>query len=236
MTRMSATQPVGDALDRVVPPPPEPRELRGGQVLLRPVDPAADAEPLYAESHPPASDAGLWTYMFAGPYPDAAALEADLRVMAVSRDPLYFTLVRLPEERPAGMAGYARIKPEHGVIEIGGIWFGASLRRSVAATEVIYLLAAHVFDELGYRRLEWKCDALNAASRRAAVRFGFTFEGIFRQHMVVKGRNRDTAWYAITDREWPEIRAAFQVWLSPENQAGGQQVRRLGDLMAELRR
>ncbi len=236
MTRMSASQPVGQALDWVAPRAPEPRELAGAHVLLRPVDPSADAQRLYAESHPPAADPGLWTYMSAGPYRDAAALGADLSVMARSSDPLYFTLARLPEERPAGVAAYMRIKPEHGVIEIGSIWFGASLRRTVAASEVIYLLAAHVFDELGYRRLEWKCDAPNAPSRRAAERFGFTFEGVFRQHMVVKGRNRDTAWYAITDGEWPAIRAAFQVWLSPENQAGGDQSRRLGDLMAELRR
>ena len=134
------------------------------------------------------------------------------------------------------MASYLRIEPEFGVIEIGHIWFGVPLQRTTAATEAIYLLARHAFDDLGYRRLEWKCNALNAASRRAAERFGFTFEGVFRQHMVVKGRNRDTAWYAIVDEDWPAIRSAFQAWLAPENfDSQGIQVRSLGDAIAEAR-
>ena len=125
-----------------------------------------------------------------------------------------------------------RITPEFGVIEIGNIWFGVGLRRTTAATETIFLLARNVFDELGYRRLEWKCNALNAGSRRAAERFGFTFEGIFRHHQVVKGRNRDTAWYAIVDDEWPAIRRAYEAWLAPENFDGeGRQRRRLEQLM-----
>jgi RimJ/RimL family protein N-acetyltransferase len=228
---MGTSQPVGEPLAWRPPPPAAPVTLRGRHVLLRPVDPA-DARALYDES----ADPELWTYLFGGPYRDAAELEAELRGMAGSRDPVHFTLVRLPEERPAGMAGYARIKPEHGVIEIGGIWFGASLRRSAAATEAIYLLAAHAFDELGYRRLEWKCDALNAPSRRAAERFGFTFEGIFRQHMIIKGRNRDTAWYAIVDRDWPRIRAGFEAWLAPENHdSDGRQLRPLGELIGSAR-
>jgi RimJ/RimL family protein N-acetyltransferase len=123
----------------------------------------------------------------------------------------------MPDDRPVGMASYLRIKPEHGVIEIGWIWYGPPLQRTTAATEVIYLLARHAFDGLGYRRLEWKCDALNAASQRAAERYGFQFEGVFRKHMVVKGRNRDTAWFAITDEDWPAIRRAFEAWLAPEN-------------------
>jgi RimJ/RimL family protein N-acetyltransferase len=123
------------------------------------------------------------------------------------------------------------------VIEIGHIWFGASLRRTTAASEAIFLLASNAFDELGYRRLEWKCDSLNEASRHAALRFGFRFEGVFRNHMVVKGRNRDTAWYAITEDEWPPIRAAFRGWLGPENQDGeGGQRRRLGELISDARR
>jgi RimJ/RimL family protein N-acetyltransferase len=118
------------------------------------------------------------------------------------------------------------------VIEIGNIWFGASLRRTTAATEAIYLLAAYAFDDLGYRRLEWKCDSLNEASRRAAERFGFRFEGVFRQHMVVKGRNRDTAWFAITDDEWPAVRTGFQAWLDPGNlDETGRQRRTLGELI-----
>jgi RimJ/RimL family protein N-acetyltransferase len=134
-----------------------------------------------------------------------------------SEDPLYFTLVPQESGRPSGVASYLRIVREFGVIEIGHIWFGTSMQRTTAATEAIYLMARHAFDGLGYRRLEWKCDALNAASRRAAERFGFTFEGTFRKHMVVKGRNRHSAWYAIIDDDWPAVRAGFERWLDPEN-------------------
>ncbi len=215
---------------------PTPVELRGQRVLLRPVDPAADAQALYAESHEPAADPGHWTYLPYGPYGDAAALGQALTTFAASADPLFFTLVRRGDERPAGVAAYLRITPEHGVIEIGHIWFGASLRRRAAASEAIYLLAAHAFDTLGYRRLEWKCDALNEPSRRAAKRFGFCFEGVFRHHMVVKGRNRDTAWFAITDDEWPAVRAGFVAWLAPGNlDPAGAQKRRLSELIEEAR-
>ncbi|MFZ0972849.1 MAG: GNAT family protein [Solirubrobacteraceae bacterium] len=210
--------------------------LRGAHVLIRPLDPDRDAQPLYAESHPPLGYPGLWTYLPNGPYRDPAELRDALRIAAASEDPLFFALVPLPAERPAGVASYLRITPEHGVIEIGHIWFGASLRRTIAATEAIYLLAAHAFDDLGYRRLEWKCDSLNQASRRAADRFGFRLEGVFRSHMVVKGHNRDTAWFAITDDEWPAVRAGFRAWLSPDNQNdGGEQKRTLGELIADAR-
>ncbi len=233
---METERPVGPELDWRPARRPARTALEGRHVRLRPVDASADAEPLYAESHPPAADPGMWTYLFAGPYPDAAALRDALRADERSEDPLVFTLVTLPDEHPAGVAAYARIKPEHGVIEIGGIWFGASLRQSTAAAEAIYLLAAHAFDELGYRRLEWKCDALNQASRRAAERFGFRFEGVFLRHMVIKGRSRDTAWYAITDDEWPAVRDGFEAWLAPENfDPAGRQRRRLGELIADAR-
>ncbi|HET6867636.1 MAG TPA: GNAT family protein [Solirubrobacteraceae bacterium] len=210
---------------------PERTVLEGRLVRLRPLDAAGDAEALLAET-----DLDLWTYLPSGPYRDAAEYRERLKVDQRSEDPLFFTLVRLPDERAAGIASYLRITPEHGVIEIGHIWFGASLRRSTAATEAIYLLAAYAFDELGYRRLEWKCNALNQASRRAAERFGFAFEGVFRNHMVVKGRNRDTAWYAITDDEWPAIRDAFEAWLGPDNfDDAGRQRRGLGELTAAAR-
>ena len=137
--------------------------------------------------------------------------------MAAARDPVFYALVDPGDGRPRGMASYLRIAPEHGSIEIGHIWFGAGLQRTTAATEAIFLLAARAFDGLGNRRLEWKCDAANARSRRAAERFGFTFEGVFRQHMVVKGRNRDSAWYSMLDGEWPAVRAAFERWLDPAN-------------------
>ena len=233
---METQREVGPELDWRPARRPERTPLEGRHVRLRPVDPNADAEALYAESHPPDGDPGMWTYLFAGPYPDAAALRDALVGDARSEDPLVLTLVTLPDEHPAGIASYMRIKPGHGVIEIGGIWFGASLRQSTAAAEAIYLLAANAFDELGYRRLEWKCDALNRASRRAAERFGFRFEGVFRRHMVIKGRNRDTAWYAITDDEWPAVRDGFEAWLATENfDQAGRQRRRLGDLIAAAR-
>jgi RimJ/RimL family protein N-acetyltransferase len=233
---MATERLVGPDLDWRAARRPQRTALEGRHVRLRPLDARGDAESLYAESHPPAGDPYLWTYLAYGPYRDAAALRDALGEAERSEDPLFFTLVRLPDERPAGVASYLRIEPEHGVIEIGHIWFGASLRRSVAASEAIYLLAAHAFDALGYRRLEWKCDSLNQASRRAAERFGFRFEGVFRRHMVVKGRNRDTAWYAITDDEWPAVRAGFDAWLRAENfDEAGRQRRRLGELIAAAR-
>ena len=132
-------------------------------------------------------------------------------------DPVFYALCRLPEERPAGVASYMNIVPEHGRVEIGHIWFGSALQRSRAATEAIYLMAANAFEELGYRRLEWMCNSLNKRSRAAAERFGFTFEGIARQHMFAKGKNRDTAWFSITDKEWPGLRERFERWLDDSN-------------------
>ncbi|HET9948325.1 MAG TPA: GNAT family protein, partial [Longimicrobiales bacterium] len=133
--------------------------------------------------------------------------------------------------RPAGLASYLRIAPEHGSIEVGHVHFGPALRRTPAATEAMYLMMRRAFDELGYRRYEWKCDALNAPSRRAAERLGFTYEGTFRQHIVYKGRNRDTAWYSILDAEWPRVRSALEAWLDPSNfDAEGRQRRRLEGL------
>jgi RimJ/RimL family protein N-acetyltransferase len=196
-----------------------------------------DAEPLFAASHPPDGDSTTWTYLPDGPYGSADELRRMLSWAAGSEDPLFYTLAPRPEERPSGMASYMRITPDFGVIEIGHIWLGSPLRRTTAATEAIYLLARHAFDDLHYRRLEWKCNALNAASRRAAERFGFSFEGVFRKHMVIKGRTRDTAWYAITDDEWPAIRRGFEEWLAPDNfGADGRQCRSLGELIRTARR
>ena len=225
--------PVGRAIHWTPARRPSPTELRGSYALLRPVDPA-DAELLYPLGRPPEGDATIWTYLPDGPYESVEDLRAMLEAAQSSDDPLWFTLVRLPDECLLGLAAYQRIKPQDGVIEIGRIWYGPPLKRTTAATELIYLLARHAFDDLGYRRLEWKCDALNAASRRAAERYGFEFEGIFRQHMVVKGRNRDTAWYAITDGDWPAIRSGFEAWLAADNfDAQGMQRRQLRELIDE---
>jgi RimJ/RimL family protein N-acetyltransferase len=225
--------PLGDPVDWSPVPPPSGKPLRGRHVCLRPLDPAADAEPLYAASHQPDGDPAIWTYLPDGPYESPEHLRQALAWAASAEGHIYYAIEPLAVGRPLGQASYLRIEPAFGTIEIGHIWFGQELRRTTAATEAIYLLARHVFDELGYRRLEWKCDALNAASRRAAGRFGFRFEGVFRNHQVVKGRNRDSAWLAIVDEDWPAVRAAFESWLAPENfNADHSQKRPLGDLMA----
>jgi RimJ/RimL family protein N-acetyltransferase len=197
--------------------PPAPRDHAGRCMTLRTVA-MDDAEALFDASRDPA----IWSYLPYGPYESVDAMRERVAEMVGTLDPLYFAIVR--DGQPQGIASYLRIEPKHGAIEIGHIWFGTSLQRTTAATEAIFLLARHAFDDLGYRRLEWKCNALNAKSRRAAERFGFTFEGVFRNHMVIKGQNRDSAWYSITDEEWPAIRAAFEDWLAPENfdESGGQ--------------
>ncbi len=232
---IAIARPVGVDLDWRPAALPARTELGGTHVVLRPLEANRDAESLYAQSHPPAADPGMWTYLPYGPYRDPGDLRDALRSFQTSEDPLFFTL--LPRsDQPAGVASYLRMTPEHGVIEIGHIWFGASLRQTTAATEAIYVLAAHAFDDLGYRRLEWKCDSLNEASRRAAERFGFRFEGVFRHHMVVKWHNRDTAWFAITDDEWPAVRAGFRAWLDPANlDEKGRQRHGLGEMIAGSR-
>jgi RimJ/RimL family protein N-acetyltransferase len=232
-----ADLPLGAEVDWAPVARPPRRPLRGAHVVVRPVDAAADARPLYEVPHLPHGDPAIWTYLPDGPYEGPEHLQQMLAWAETAEDALYFTLVSPSDERPLGLASYMRIRPEFGVLEIGHIWFGVPLQRTTAATEAIYLLARQAFDDLGYRRLEWKCNALNAASRRAAERFGFSFEGVFRNHQVIKGRNRDTAWYAITDEEWPGIRGAFEVWLAADNFDGdGLQKRRLSELTAAARR
>jgi RimJ/RimL family protein N-acetyltransferase len=197
-------------------------------VRLEPFDASAHEQALYESLHDDAGDPRLWDYLPYGPFTREEWHEW-FAASCASRDPLFFAL--LVDGVPLGQASYLRIEPEHGVIEIGHIALGPELQRTPAATEAMYLLARHAFDDLGYRRLEWKCDALNARSRRAAERLGFTFEGIFRQHMIVKGRNRDSAWFSIIDREWPERRAAFEAWLDPANfDATGRQLKPLREV------
>jgi RimJ/RimL family protein N-acetyltransferase len=235
------TTDAGQAAPRPVGPPVEPlpsgrrperTPLAGAHARLEPVDALAHAESLYRRSHGRPEDAALWTYLAYGPFADQRAFAAWLEERARSRDPLFFAVVEQASGEAAGMASYLNIVPANGSIEIGHIWFSPPLQRTRAATEAIFLLARHAFDELGYRRLEWKCDALNAPSMRAARRFGFTYEGTFRQHMVVKGRNRDTAWFALLDHEWPPVRTAFERWLAPENfDTAGRQRAALSALM-----
>jgi RimJ/RimL family protein N-acetyltransferase len=179
-------------------------------------------EPLSAERHADSlfdanaldREERMWTYLLRGPYGSRAEYRAYLEKCSASEDPLFFAIVDAGLERATGLGSYLRIEPAHGVIEVGHLAFSPLLQRTAAATEALYLMMRQVF-ELGYRRYEWKCDALNARSCRAAERLGFTFEGIFRQAVVYKGRNRDTAWYAIIDSDWPAIDAEFRRWLAP---------------------
>jgi len=204
-------------------------------VVIRPLEPKADAGPLYALSHAPTGDPSIWTYLYEQPFADIQAYRAHLEAKASGRDPIFFVITDAHDGRPLGQVSYMSIEPDHGSIELGNIWFSRELQRTAAATEAIFLLAAHAFDELGYRRLEWKCNALNMPSRNAALRYGFLHEGVFAQHRVVKGRNRDTAWFAITDRRWPAVRAAFETWLAPENFGhDGTQARSLRALTAAI--
>jgi RimJ/RimL family protein N-acetyltransferase len=207
------TLPIGPALEWRLVPPPQKKPLEGGYVRLEPVDPGRHADDLFALS---AGHDDLWIYLGYGPFVDLAAFRGWLAERARSADPLFVAVIDKASGRAAGMASFLRITPADGVIEIGHIWFAPAIQRTRQATEAIFLLMREAF-ALGYRRLEWKCNAFNAPSRRAALRFGFTFEGVFRQHMIVKGRNRDTAWFAMMDHEWPRIRAAFERWLAPEN-------------------
>jgi RimJ/RimL family protein N-acetyltransferase len=177
----------------------------------------------------------LWTYSSQGPFADAGDFNTWLAQRAVLDDPFYFTILNR-HGRALGVATLMEIRPAMRVVEVGHIVFGPALQRTALATESQYLLARHAFEALGYRRYEWKCDALNAASRRAAERLGFTFEGIFRQHMILKGRSRDTAWYSILDGEWPRIRAAFEQWLMPGNfDESGRQRNTLEDIRTNIR-
>jgi RimJ/RimL family protein N-acetyltransferase len=173
----------------------------------------------------------VWTYLSYGPFADEGSFLAWLKGREELSDPLSYAVVDAASGKALGVLTLMEIRPAAGVVEIGHIFFAPVLQKTRAATEAIFLAMKHAFDDLGYRRFEWKCDALNAPSRAAAIRFGFTYEGIFRQHMVIKGRNRDTAWYSIVDKEWPTVKAAFAAWLKPENfDATGRQKAALSEL------
>jgi RimJ/RimL family protein N-acetyltransferase len=201
--------------------------LTGHWCRLEPLEVEAHADELTPHAVDPAARES-WAYMPDGPFDTAADYRAHLARQAASDDPLFFAVRDGDAGRAArGVAALMSIVPDHGRIEIGNIWFAPALQRTRAASEAVMLLAIHAFD-LGYRRLEWKCNAANAGSRRAALRFGFAFEGIHRRHMAVKGRNRDTAWYSIVQEEWPAVRAAYEAWRDPANfDAQGRQKTRL---------
>jgi RimJ/RimL family protein N-acetyltransferase len=207
---------VGEIVKDIRPAlPPQRQTLEGRFVSIEPLDPVDHANALYEGTHGDDRDE-LWRYLFDGPFLDRSSFDAHLQRQAASDDPLFFAIIDRASAQAVGQAAYLRVEPVHKVIEIGHIIFTAKLQRTIGATEAMFLMAQHVF-ELGYRRYEWKCNALNAPSMRAARRLGFTFEGIFRQHMIVKGRNRDTAWFSMLDSEWPERKADFERWLDPDN-------------------
>jgi RimJ/RimL family protein N-acetyltransferase len=233
MTIDSFGQPIGEPVLGWSPPPRPGRVvLQGRYGRLEPLE-LRHATSLW-DAYGQASDARDWTYLSHGPYTSADEFARWVASAAQSEDPLFFAITTDGGEA-RGVAAYLRIAPGAGSIEVGHIHLSPLLQRTPAATEAMYLMMRHVF-ALGYRRYEWKCDALNARSRRAAERLGFTFEGVFRQALVYKGRNRDTAWYSVVDREWPALRAAFDRWLAPENfDAAGRQRAGLHELIARAR-
>lgn len=207
----------------------------GRYCRVEPLDLDRHATELFAADRQDA-DGRNWTYLSAGPFADFASYRSWLAAASAGDDPLFHAIVDDATGRAAGVAAYLRIDPHSGVIEVGHLNFAPSLQRSRAATEAMYLMMRRAVDELGYRRYEWKCDSLNAPSRAAALRYGFRFEGVFRQALVYKGRNRDTAWFAILDRDWPVLKAAFERWLDPDNfDAAGRQRLRLSELTADRR-
>lgn len=225
--------PIGPLDDGPPATRPDRRMLAGRFVTLVPLDPAQHGDDLFAGSRGPEHDR-LWLYLNAGPFAERSAFGTYLDSIAGRDEPVTLAIVDKASGRAAGHLGLMRIKPAHKVIEVGNVLFTAAVSRTPGGTEAIYLAARHVFDDLGFVRFEWKCNALNAPSRRAALRFGFTFEGVFPRHMIQKGRLRDTAWFSMLASEWPARRAAFEAWLAPRNfDADGRQKARLGDMMAD---
>lgn len=214
-----------------VPPVPPRRPLEGRFCVVEPLDVDRHGADLYEAISEDVLGA-TWTYMFYGPFQSREEYFSWVRDRAESRDPMFFAIVDRVRGRALGVASYLRIHPEAGSIEVGHIHYSPALQGTPAATEAMYLMMKQAF-ELGYRRYEWKCDALNGKSRAAAERLGFTFEGVHRQALVYKGRNRDTAWYSVIDSEWPRLERAFAEWLDPSNfDEEGRQRRRLADIRA----
>jgi RimJ/RimL family protein N-acetyltransferase len=213
-------------------PRPERVKLTGRFCRLEPLDPARHGDELFAAAMAPGAEE-RFRYLSDEPQ-DRTGFATWLTRAAESPDPLFFAVVDAASGRCEGRQSLMRITPEHGVIEVGHVLWGPAIARTRVATEALFLHACYIFEALGYRRFEWKCNARNDPSRRAAERFGFQYEGTFRQHMVQKGQSRDTTWFAMLDTEWPAIRAAFERWLAPENfDAQGRQKRRLADIRVQ---
>jgi RimJ/RimL family protein N-acetyltransferase len=208
--------PIGGKVDATSAKRPVRTTHSGRYVIVAPLDPLSHAQSLFEGTHGENKEA-FWLYMSEGPFANAAAFRAYLEKLARSDDPLSFSIIDRKTTQAVGHASYMRITPDHRVIEIGNIFYTPALAGTRGATEAMYLFAQHAFADLGCRRYEWKCNALNMRSRRAALRLGFVFEGIFRQHMIQKGRNRDTAWYAMLDTEWATYKTAYEQYLAPQN-------------------
>ncbi len=206
--------------------------LQGEHIRLEPIDPALHADDLYEASHTTDEGLAIWTYLPQGPWPDREAFRAHIHGSAGAQDRIFYALRPMPDGPAAGHASFMDMHPGDGVIEIGYIWFAPSLQRTRAATEAMYLMIDHAMTDLRYRRMQWRCNALNAKSRGAARRLGFRYEGIFYNHLIFKGLNRDTAWYSILDDEWPDVKARLESWLAPENfDTDGQAKQSLSTLM-----
>lgn len=207
-------------------PRPAFRPIEGRYVVLEPMDPARHGDDLFEAG---ASDPADWAFSADGPFATRGAFQGWMEGKSGLSDPMFFAIVDRASGRAEGRLAFMRIDAGNGVIETGSILYGPRLKRTRGATEAIFLQARHVFEDLGYRRFEWKCDARNAPSRRAAARLGFAYEGTFAQHMVVKGENRDTAWFSMLDRDWPARKAAFEAWLDEGNfDAAGRERVKLG--------
>lgn len=230
---MAETKRFGDPVRDWTPPPrPTGEVLDGSHVRLERMDPDLHAADLFRAY---TGHDALWDYLPYGPFHAASAYHRWAKDTATGADPLFYVIRQKTTGHCGGVASYLRITPEAGSIEVGHINLAPELNRSVASTEAMFLMMDWAF-RAGYRRYEWKCDALNLPSRRAAQRLGFSYEGVFRQATVVKGRNRDTAWFAVIDKEWPALSEAFRAWLAPTNfDAQGRQRERLGDLTGLVR-
>jgi len=209
-------RPVGDPVRGDPATRPVARAIEGRFVRLEPLDPDAHARGLFRRSHATSEDEEIWTYMTYGPFDGLEEMRSWLVAAAASTDPLFFAVVDRDMAEPVGVVSVMSIDPAMRRLELGNIWYVRSAQRGRANTEAAYLVLREAFGSWGYRRAEWKCDALNARSRAAAERLGFTFEGVFRQAVVYKGRNRDTAWFSMLDVEWPRVRAAMERWFDAE--------------------
>ena len=191
--------------------------LPGTSVQLEAMDAAKHTSELYRAGHDSEEGLRIWDYLTTGPWPDEQSYHAVLRQQTASFDPVFYVVRALDSGRVCGQTSFLDIDAGNGVIEIGNIWFGPELQRSRGSTEALFLMLRYAMDELGYRRMQWRCNSLNARSRYAAARLGFRFEGIFYNHLIFKGKNRDTTWYSILDDEWPEVHSIIEQWLKPDN-------------------